>query len=264
MRAHREFTNIVADGSAFSQAATSVLGGNLGKTVGSDDASDYERQIMELISFVRRTWTGWAVLSAIYQLKSRKLYVTPNLRFNPQSLSMQRDARGGAMDPKGGSAKGSWLRNCDPYSPRAGHAIGGKGLGTGSDGHITMTPEEWGNNPPAYRVFLHEIVHAFRGMAGFSECLPAYEYRTYEEFLAIVIENMFISEFGNYVGMKFGYMAQPANAYLQRHAKYFIEHKTTGGVAFNRWGLEKFRKDHLSLFQTLRRGRAPWNPLIYV
>jgi hypothetical protein len=84
--------------------------------------------------------------------------------------------------------------------------------GGGSDAQVYFTPSEWGGGEsacsgpgtgaPADEVLFHEMVHALRDMQGLSNPVPTVNtsYLNEEEFLAIVVTNVYISAKG---GTKF-------------------------------------------------------------
>jgi hypothetical protein len=94
------------------------------------------------------------------------------------------------------------------YTPLGQVAEGG-----GSDVLVYFTPSEWGGGGesacsgpgtswPADQVLLHELVHALRDMQGLSNPVPTVNtsYLNEEEFLAIVVEGVYVSAKG---GTKF-------------------------------------------------------------
>jgi hypothetical protein len=84
--------------------------------------------------------------------------------------------------------------------------------GGGSDVLVYFTPSEWGGGEsacsgpgtswPADQVLFHELVHALRDMQGLSNPVPTANtsYLNEEEFLAIVVEGVYVSAKG---GTKF-------------------------------------------------------------
>jgi hypothetical protein len=83
--------------------------------------------------------------------------------------------------------------------------------GGGSDATVYFTPSEWGGakspcsrpgSTPADEVLFHEMVHALRDMQGLSNPVPTVNtsYLNEEEFLAIVVANVYVSAKG---GTKF-------------------------------------------------------------
>ena len=84
--------------------------------------------------------------------------------------------------------------------------------GGGSDAEVYFTPSEWGGGQsacsgpgtswPADQVLFHELVHALRDMQGLSNPVPTVNtsYLNEEEFLAIVVEGVYVSAKG---GTKF-------------------------------------------------------------
>ena len=84
--------------------------------------------------------------------------------------------------------------------------------GGGSDAELYFTPSEWGGGKsacsgpgtswPADQVLFHELVHALRDMQGLSNPVPTVNtsYLNEEEFLAIVLEGVYVSAKG---GTKF-------------------------------------------------------------
>jgi hypothetical protein len=90
--------------------------------------------------------------------------------------------------------------------------LDGVAEGGGSDALLYFTPSEWGGGEsacsgpgtkwPADQVLFHELVHALRDMQGLSNPVPTVNtsYLNEEEFLAIVLEGVYVSAKG---GTKF-------------------------------------------------------------
>src|SRR5262249_50774702 len=158
----------------------------------------YIERVNNQISLMETRVSGRSVL-AEFAGSSYSLVIIPddpsNKKFTKDNAAEQPD------NPADGTATAM------PLLDSNGKPIGGSGMGTGTNATIFYRPEAWGvfgtastaaapSNRPD-EVLLHEMVHAARDMKGVSYLLPmAKGYENEEEFLAIVITNVYLSEKG--------------------------------------------------------------------
>ncbi|HVS40163.1 MAG TPA: M91 family zinc metallopeptidase [Gemmataceae bacterium] len=176
----------------------------------------YETAVAELLATLRKTWTGWAVLRALYDRRKNRrkedqdVWIVPfsaqDRQDQPTAMAFTRavndaDAtaryqqgyRGGTDDPK--------TRRDDRYD-RAPY----QGTGVGSSSVIHFNPRGYQRPDCA---LLHELVHAVRNMSGVRDRIPTehalYYYDNQEEFYPDVVEIAYLSERGEEDQIRFGH-----------------------------------------------------------
>jgi hypothetical protein len=147
-----------------------------------------------------------------------------------------------------------------PYDGSAGEC-NALGDGFGFTGEVSFTPRQWfakstcvkdldpgAAGASAHEVLVHELVHAFRGVAGtfHSVSLPK------EEEIAVLVTNIFSSR---------------TNRPLRQDHESFdpqtdpVLSTSVGFLNANRALIEKFAKEHPDVTRWLARVEAPFNPL---
>lgn len=199
--------NITIDGSSLTQGVVLRLG--LLKQ------QKYEHSVSGLLDKLGSTWTGRAILKAIRRTagQGRKLRIVPYSAADRMAMGQDnafaRASKAAAAAPRGVIDFAGGTGN-DRF-----RLVGYMGTGAGSDSEIHFTPQEptpvcgSGVVASACRLrgqaehnadetLLHEMVHSMRQMLGQSQRYPTVVsgYDNDEEFFAIVITNVYISEKG--------------------------------------------------------------------
>jgi hypothetical protein len=149
-----------------------------------------------------------------------------------------------------------------PRRNEVGKPLNGSGTGTGTNATIYYRPEAWGvfgtasdSTAPSNRpdeVLLHEMVHAARDMKGVSYLLPmAKGYENEEEFLAIVITNVYLSEKG-----QTALAANHISSDVLKDPNKLLDDPILG-VRYTFW---RFAKHEPNFFGALARVQADFNP----
>ncbi|OAI54568.1 hypothetical protein AYO44_03220 [Planctomycetaceae bacterium SCGC AG-212-F19] len=154
----------------------------------------YKIEIDTTLDEIARTFTGRALLHGFRTYTSRTTNILPLF----DRLDTATQVHGMEAD---GTFNGE--QQFEPSGPNAGAPDPGTRLGTGvgADAFIFFRRQDWdGSDGPATlpdEVLFHEMVHALRIMGGKS-CyrLPVglRQYQTEEEFFAILLANIYISE----------------------------------------------------------------------
>jgi hypothetical protein len=163
---------------------------------------EYEQAVKWSLDLISHSQTGQALLRAM-QRTSKRLSIKP---WRKKEVS----AGGGPFDMSAATAKGKLQR--DPDTGKLVIDAQGNlpiaGTGKGSDVEIRYTPSMWGfggasvsvyppmSSPGAGRtsVLFHEMAHAYRMMRGNLYCGPMAGYDTEEEFFAILLSNIFVTD----------------------------------------------------------------------
>ncbi len=255
-----EIHNIVIDGSRVPLHAPSW------------NPATYEQVVVRNLRRILRSPVGQAIAPQI----TRRLRIIPTLKIKTHNASA------GADDPVGASRRGLPIRACNGVTvtdPLPGYP---PGTGVGSDATIQFVPADfydptrgvrfgWIRFPPpglqaeyqlrqhgagAYsdEVLCHEMVHAIRVMRGVSDCRRVgYRYDTYEEFCAVLVTNMYSSQFrrplrdGHGTAARFRTISPFDGPRMQEEA---------------RW-IDEMRRDQPGFCHALRsktRQEVPYNP----
>jgi hypothetical protein len=232
----------------------------------------YARYVKEIISLISRSPTGSVILGAI-QGTGLRMVIRP---FTPT-----------AADPVNAYASPDSWENATPNNhsalqcggPSTGQPIQEGwiwrtdiiGNGNGSNVHVDFTPGMW-RTPPALggspgttstsgpgsqadEILLHEMLHGYRDMTGKLLCTSTGndDYDTFEEYFAIVITNMYVSE-----------VSGNPNAPLRSNHHSFSRLSYPDlfpDQAENRRRLQRIHGESLNLTERLAlRGRGPFNP----
>lgn len=227
----------------------------------------YENDVVDLLSRIRSTGAGRALLNAI----ERSPHWTRIIPYMPRD-----------KDWNNGSNRPHYVQN----ATREGHLVRdakgrietperrGQGLGTLTiisfitpalaarlNFYEAVAVQKHFERPDATKlaqpdeILVHELTHALRARRGVIDrrTVPKQSrYGTYEEFFAIVVANIYRSEIGrkgvrndNHGAMQLTFMSD----------KEFISTEK------NRRHLRQFRRDHRQLFSDLKSVKAEFNPL---
>jgi hypothetical protein len=183
-------------------------------------AADFEKSNLALLEQLRSSsWTAWSVLAsiaAIGQQKGKKMTIKPFNKLDA-SLTLEQNAYAIPVELDKATPAGKRILACSDNpkaSMKAGQAYGDAqgraipGAGGGSDTEIRFNSLMW-TPPPgggavapgagADEILLHEMTHGLRQMRGQMLCSGVYDhpnYDTVEEFIAILVSNMYRSERG--------------------------------------------------------------------
>lgn len=180
------------------------------KTALKDSVIDFRRKrdtyintVIDILDRMTDTDTGWALATEICATK-RKLWIRPHTIYNTnpkEPIGAQAGAFGptGAADPQAvedGTSVGMPLYGSD------GKLRSGSGTGKGADTIVNFSPGQWGPGAkyqgPGYQpdeVLIHEMIHAARIMRGVAYMMPVNQgYENEEEYLSVVISNIYISD----------------------------------------------------------------------
>jgi hypothetical protein len=251
-----EITNIFINGDNY-------LDGFLGlRWLPSDDAkrkvADYERDVANFLYRYNGIYTSYWILQEIRAAWPKTVMIMPP-EFGPKDFPKDEDnAFTGTPDNKWDKAMkpGTQSQTCgeDPVGKNS--ASGG-----GASLIITFLPRAWsvkdgvgtqGPGSAGDEILLHELIHAMRFMNGQGTRCAACPagFRDYEEFLAVVLTNVFSSQTNRPLRHDlWGYSPMPkdlttSQAYFDKYGKYltpvrdvhphlFTALKRATGIAFN-------------------------------
>ena len=236
------------------------------------EAPGYEERVGLMLKNIRWSWTGWALLVAIFKLGSHKMIIRPWTNFpkidptkGVMPVAKNVNATASPTDFKGATPKGQQALSCgvNPGTPVAGVV----GTGSGSDTVVAFSPEMWtvdGSNPlgtgpgiSANEILVHEMTHGFRQMAGKLICNATPDqagYDTSEEFTAILVSNMYRSEM-KMAGLRqdhWGFQKLPVD---QEDPATFLK------VGANKARASQFYSEHREFGGNLKKVSAPFNPI---
>jgi hypothetical protein len=210
VRRDENFENIIIDSGA------RPLPGPGGAGVVTPADPQFESDVAAVLGVLRKTWTGWAVLRAVYDRRKNKRKDDQAVRIVPFTAQERRtkgdrtaaftrpDSLPASMARDGQGYKGGLD---DPFTKRDERydRWGFPGFGTGSGAEIHFDPGQLDSD----RHLLHELVHAVRAMSGVIDRVPTeYALRLYddeEEFYADVVANIYLSERGDDPLIRFGH-----------------------------------------------------------
>ena len=183
-------------------------------------AADFEKANIALLEQLRSSsWAAWSLLAAISALggkTGKKMTIKPFNTLDP-NFTFEQNAYAQPVDPGKATPKGKPILACSD-NPKASIKAGqvltdpqGRpypGVGGGNDTEVRFNPLMW-TPPPgggavapgaeADEILLHEMTHGLRQMRGKMLCSGVYDhpsYDTIEEFIAILVSNMYRSERG--------------------------------------------------------------------
>ena len=181
-------------------------------------AANFEKDTVALLEQLRRSsWSAWAVFAAIYaigQQKGKKMTIKPFNKFDA-NFSFEQNAFAAPVELDKATPQGKRILACSSNptgTVRSASVLTDPqgqpylGRGGGSDTEIRFNALMWVPPPgggavapgaEADEILLHEMGHGLRQMRGQMQCSgtsdnPAYDTR--EEFVAILISNLYRSE----------------------------------------------------------------------
>ncbi len=167
-------------------------------------ADPYGRSVRDVLNTLNGQVTGRVILEAI-QGSGHQIVIQP---YNPTPQDPQ-NAYASPTDWSAATPQGQQALQCG--GPNQGQPLiqstywgfssaPVEGTGSGSNSVVYFTPSMWsapgGPGSRADQILLHEMLHAYRQMRGRLLCMSAGmgNYDTFEEYFAIVITNMYMSE----------------------------------------------------------------------
>lgn len=264
-----------------------IYGNALGYSGNPDidfDVIMYEADVCRQLAKLERTRTGSAVIESIRDLREKKkMFIKPwediakNARATPTNWA-QATRQNEPVIVAADHGVGEMLTD-----PRTGRAI--PGTGTGSHAEIKYTAAKFvhslpiltwrirrqalsGRRPPnedlcrpgddADEYLLHEMVHGLRYMAGVSHFRPLTGALTFydneEEFFAILITNIYMSEKGERLLRRDHYAHAPLGKDLDTSAE-FLRHPQHAAL------IKKLATQQDQLFERIRTVRCRFNPI---
>jgi len=247
----------------------------------------YYTDTMLLLSKLRWKWTGWAVFTEIWRKKNKKMRIQPyNKGFESllptdtqqqaiQKLQQNFNATAGATNWSNATPKGQTVLICG--GPNQGQQNGTLvGDGTGSDVVVSFSPAMWvpGDVKAAFgaanasgpgvgkdEILLHEMIHGMRQMGGTARCAlvpdnPGMD--TVEEFMAIVISNVYRSEM-NLPGLRADHWGFAPLGDNQNTSEKFVNFNKDGATS-NYKRLQQLKTEHPELCINLKKVQASFNP----
>jgi len=203
------FENIIIDGSPRPDGLPDAPGIKFR----SHANPDFESQVAKLLGELRKTWTGWAVLRALYDHRKNKNGEYQEVRIVPVTAKEHYYHHAAAFtapnDRRAASSPSARYMGGldDPKTPRDDRfdRLGYKGTGVGSGCAVHFDPRGANNDV----LLLHELVHAVRQMSGVMDRVPTeFALRGYddeEEFYSDVVTNIYLSERGEDDQIQFGH-----------------------------------------------------------
>jgi hypothetical protein len=264
-----------------------VFTSNNGGTEVTMSIENYYLDTMLLLTKLRWKWTGWAVFCEILRRAGKKMRIMPyNTGIESLSaadtqaqaiakLKKNFNATAGPTDWSKSAPKGQTVLSCggSTQNQQIGTLIGD---GTGSDVVVNFSPAMWvksdvtaafgatnatGPGVSKEEILLHEIVHGMRQMSGTARCAAVPDnpgMDTVEEFMAIVISNVYHSE-QNLPGLRSDHKGFiPLSADLSDTNKFVNFNKDLPTSNLKR--LQQLKSEHPQLCENLKKVQATFNP----
>jgi hypothetical protein len=231
------------------------------------DRDRWENKVDRIITLLSKRHVSWTVMKTLSD-SGRTVTIVPrqdseetcNSTTYPES---QQDAARTRVEAQ------------DCSEPPVGDNLG---TGKGTSVKITFSPEDWqkggcykgGAGRDGDEILLHEFCHAMRYATGQSNsCFASFAgFGSYEEFLAVVITNVFSSETGRMLRRdRWGHQPLPRKSILYRNGKP-CEVELHDAREFCNWfrpQLEELKRYHPGLVLRLKSlNWIKWNPFRYL
>jgi hypothetical protein len=233
----------------------------------------YETEVMLLLSRLRWSFTGWALLMDIWRMKHKTMLIIPwselpyidpadgnwkgfNATANNVVLPKLVDGPVDMDNLKAGydDSKHNSLVRYNPWMWNA-EAVAGVGF--------IPKAADFKSAPGVLKdeILLHEMVHALRRMRNTVDNhkpLDQPRYDTVEEFMAIVVSNVYRSEM-NRPGLRADHHGFTALPPAQENAQAFLDAPGKGADS-NKSRMQEFKKDNPDFFNDLKKSPAKFNP----
>lgn len=257
-----------------------------GNTEVTFSIENYETDVMTILTKLRNKWTGWAVMCEILRNSPRKMRVEPYLdgmmALSPNDTKDQAvkklkenfNATAGPTNWAKATPKGQAALSCG--GPNQNQPIGINGVGSGSDSIVNFTPAMWeptdtaaafgaanaaGPGVKKDEILLHEMVHGMRQMTGTALCSATPDnvgLDTVEEFMAIVISNVYRSELG-FTDLRADHRGFAKLPDIQTDPQKFLDHNKDQPTS-NLKRMQQLKKEHPKLCENLAKVTAKFNP----
>ncbi len=215
-------------------------------------ARDYEERVVRLINEIGMFAVGTAVLNRLNETTfpdDAGILIVPN---ESKQVSGDDVHSMRSITPADGYSRGSPLpggRSADPSRPSA------KGTGRGTSAKVVFDPgakSSCGVIGSSREVLFHELTHALRALSGTMVFRPMPNYDHFEEFVAVTLTNMLLSEQGHPLRdghncQVMGRTLEQFNSDYARYLKQILADKQNTGL---------FRE-----LAKLSANKVPWNPL---
>jgi len=234
----------------------------------------YETEVMVLLSHLRWTWTGWALVSDIYRNKVRTMLIIPwdEVPHWDAQANQWKDgfnATAGAtvlpkltdgpvnvdkLKPAPMNQKDNTLVRYNPMMWTAEQVAAMRFIAKPAD--FKMAPGVLKDE-----ILLHEMVHGLRQMEGttdFHKPADVPHYDTVEEFMAIVVSNVYRSEMKR-PGLREDHWGFSSMAKDLEDPKKFLDAPGKNGES-NHSRMKQFQKDNPDFFADMKKVPAAFNP----
>lgn len=267
----------------FSDVPNIVIAGTLisfrPKPSGPPDSTEmsvdgYETEVMILLSKLRWSWTGWALMADIYRNKARTMLIIPwdqMPHWDAQTKQWKDgfNATAGAtvlpkltngpvdsdkLKPAPMNEKNNTLVRYNPAMWTADQVAAMRFVARPAD--FKMAP-----GVVKDEILLHEMVHGLRQMEGttdFHKPADAPHYDTVEEFMAIVVSNVYRSEMKR-PGLRQDHWGFSPLAADLEDPKKFLDARAKNGES-NLSRMKQFQKDNSDFFNDLKKVPSAFNP----
>ena len=230
----------------------------------------YETRIMILLSRLRWSWTGWALIKDIWRTGKTMLIIPWNeLPYLDKTEWKGFNATSGSVfvpkiDDKPGPV------NMDQV----------KGASAGHNALVRFNPDMWNGEALAAvgfitkaadfkqapgvgkdEILLHEMVHGLRQIRGTTDQhkpADSPDMDTVEEFMAIVVSNVYRSEL-NRPGLRADHHGFAPLPSAQENPQVFLNQAGKSGES-NLTRMQQFKTQNPALFEDLKRSPAKFNP----
>jgi hypothetical protein len=235
----------------------------------------YETDVMRLLTQLRWTWTGWALIKDIWRVRKTMLIIPWNeLPYLDTNNAWQgfNATSGSVYVPKINDSPAPV--NMDEVKPAT----------PGRNALVRFNPNMWTGDAVAKvgfiakpadfkqapgvgkdEILLHEMVHGLRqirGTTSFHKPLDSPNMDTVEEFIAIVVSNVYRSELKR-PGLRADHHGFTALPEMQEDPRVFLNQAGQSGES-NLSRMKQFKKDNSDFFEDLKRSPATFNPFALV
>lgn len=199
MQRYSRCNNIIVDGDEFTRGLAGLDW--FPSATSSAQKRDFENGVFAVLEIISGTQSGRAVIADIARARSFALTILP---YHPDAVNGVCNATAGATDLAGATLNGTTALDPNGHLPSPGQPRT-IGTGQGSNSIVHFSPATWtagsscaaGPGTAGDEILLHEMVHGLRQMMGRSvrESVAGNPgMNNYEEFVAIVVSNVYRSE----------------------------------------------------------------------
>lgn len=233
------------------------------------DRGFYEDHVMFLLQRIKSFQIGCIVMREIFHDVQRRMTIRPMRRQHElNAFTAPRRVRDATAI--GAAVLSAGDRPSTPDEIETGRPIRGRngriqmGTGRGTDTIIDYTPTVWHTSelreafPPmgpgtlSDEVLLHEMIHGLRQMRGLAHNIPRQFYDTEEEFIAILITNIYASETGQVMlrGEHRSFMMMT----VDQQADFCNDRQ-------NQESIRRLERQQPAMTQAIARVTCPFNPI---